>query len=105
MPSRSVEAGYQFPLPITIDITDLASQQLANKRRDRKIWLLTRILGDESNGDLYRDRVMIEANFKAGGSRTRMYFYDTKHGRRTVEATPEDIMAVLDRRHARQKAA
>lgn len=99
MPSK-VEVEYQFPLPIVTE------QQPTERSRQRKIGLLTRILCGKRDGDLRRDIEGIEANFKVDGSRTIMYFYDTKRdGSKTVEATPEDIKAVLDRRHARRKVA
>lgn len=93
-------------MPIGLEITGPANQRLADERWRRKIGLLTRILHDKDDGDLYRDMVGIEANFRVGGSRTIMYFYNTEnYGRRTVEATPEEIRAVLGHRHAKQKAA
>lgn len=93
--------GYQFPLPIVPGAIDQTVEQSTEESHKRKIGLLTRILSGAPNGRLYRHIREIENNFKAGGTRTRVYPYRTNTGEQTVEATPEELRKVLGIRRIR----
>lgn len=88
-----LKEGHQFTLDIAGVAEDAAAKALARKRG-----LLTRILSGQSNGQILDELRRIEDNFKAGGTRESMHWYDTQGGRREVLATPEDLRFILEQR-------
>ena len=92
-----LEEGIQSSfLPDSQVPKDKSDKVLLQRRRG----LLLRILQPKTDGQLREAKKRIEQNFKAGGMREERYFYAIKSGEeKTVDATPEDIDAVISMRH------
>lgn len=96
---EAIRRDVQFVLPDFPEPRILTEDNQAAEALERKRGLLFRILRPKRDGQLFADIKMIETGFKAGSDRANRYFYNTQRGRLFIDATPEDISAVIQMRH------